>query len=223
MTIPHKVAALEFMDVLGEEAKYTGAVNTVTVLEDGRLRGNNTDCQGFVFSLERELEGPIPEPVTVIGAGGAARGILYGLMTGGLQNFVILNRTLDRVKDLIDSMSPLIQEVNFTPRILEKASLALSLEEARLVVNASALGLEEDFIEFPFGVLKMGTTIVDIVYKKGDTYLMREGRKRGYTCVDALPMLASQAAFAFQHWTGILPEYRLVKKIANTCLENQGR
>jgi shikimate dehydrogenase len=219
VTIPHKVAALGFMEELGEEAGYTGAINTVTLLPDGRLKGNNTDASGFVYSLTRELGGVIPEPVAIIGAGGAARGILYGLIVSGLKEFVIINRTMGRVESLLKDFSSIARGADIAVCPFEGDEFGKALEGANLIVNASALGLHEDFKDFPFKRLKMKTTLVDIVYKQGNTYLINEGLKRGFTCVDALPMLAAQAVFAFQCWTGILPDYTMVKNIATKCLE----
>jgi shikimate dehydrogenase len=220
VTVPHKVASIPFMDDLGEEAKYSGAINTVTLQDDGRLRGNNTDSTGFVYSLKEELGGKIPEPVAIIGAGGAARGILYGLIAAGLKKYLLFNRTLSRAEEVIGHMSSLSGGVDISIHMLEVDTLGRSLAGAGLIVNASSLGLVENFKDFPFGRLKMETTIVDIVYKKGGTSLMKEGLKRGFRCVGALPMLAAQAAYSFHHWTGIMPDYNLVKNIASKCLEN---
>ncbi|NIO15733.1 MAG: shikimate dehydrogenase [Deltaproteobacteria bacterium] len=219
VTIPHKVAAIAFMNELGEEAIHTGAINTVTLDADGALRGNNTDVSGFVYSLERELGGPIPEPVGIIGAGGAARGVLYGLITQGLKEYVLVNRTRTKAEALLEDFSSLSRGLDITVCKLEGGAYEKALARVNLIVNASALGLREDFKEFPFERLKKKTTLVDIVYKKGNTYLVNEGMKRGFTCIDALPMLAAQAAFAFRHWTKILPDYTMVKKIATNCLE----
>jgi shikimate dehydrogenase len=221
VTVPHKVACLPFMNILGEEVDYTGAINTVTVEEDGKLRGNNTDCFGFIASLEAETGAPIPEPVALFGAGGAARGILYGLLQTGVKEVFLFNRTPGKARALAHEMEKAfdtakIREISPGSRDHEGA-----LESSNLVVNATSLGLIEEFTDFPFSRVKKGAILVDIVYKDETTFLVKEGRRRGIQCVSGLPMLAAQAAFAFQHFTGILPEYHLVREIALSCLKNR--
>ncbi len=219
VTVPHKVDVLPFMNSLGEEAECIGAVNTVTVGENGTLKGDNTDCKGFIESVREEGDGAIPGPVSLLGAGGAARGILYGLIRSGVEEIFLLNRTLEKAVDLSKEMGRIDKGVKIHPLPMEGEDFSGSLSESRMVVNSTSLGMGKEFFGFPFNAVKKKAMVVDIVYKKKGTYLIREGNKRGIRCVSGLPMLASQAAHSFYLWTGILPGYDLVKKIALRCME----
>ncbi|MEO6716653.1 MAG: shikimate dehydrogenase [Novosphingobium sp.] len=188
ITVPHKVAALAEVDIIGKAAKAIGAINTVTSA-GGVLSGHNTDCAGFLEPLgDRSFN-----VVTVIGAGGAARAVLAGLAARGVQWVTLQNRSLDKA-------AALLAEFNLTG---SAKPLGADVRLAELLVNTSSLGMvgqpalppvEQD--------VAPGGLVYDIVYAPLETRLLRAARERGLATIDGLSMLIGQAAAAFEKFFG---------------------
>ena len=195
VTIPHKQAVLECCDEVTPAVQAIGAANTLVPLEDGRLRGDNTDAEGFLRALDEaapvELDGAI---VAMIGAGGAARAIAFALAGRGAR-VRVANRTADRA-------AALGEPVGMTRDEVEQAEA-----DAVLVVNATSLGMGSDEVppELPLDALGPGTVAYDIVYRQEPTPWLRAAAARGARTVDGLGMLLHQGAAAFAQWTGTEP------------------
>ncbi|WP_022798805.1 shikimate dehydrogenase [Thermus islandicus] len=191
LTLPLKERALAFLDWVSPEALAIGAVNTVLQVE-GRLFGFNTDAPGFVEAL-RAGGIPLQGPALVLGAGGAGRAVAWALREAGLEVWV-WNRTPERALALA-------AEFGLEAVPLERA------KEARLLVNATRVGLEDPgATPLPPELLPGEGAAVDLVYRPLWTRFLREARARGLKVQTGLPMLAWQGALAFRIWTGFLPD-----------------
>lgn len=195
VTIPHKQAVLECCDEVTPAVEAIGAANTLVPLQDGRLRGDNTDAEGFLRALDEaapvQLDGA---PVLMIGAGGAARAIAFALAGRGAR-VRVANRTATRA-------AALGEPVGMTRDEVERAAA-----DAVLVVNATSLGMGSDEVppELPLDALGPATVAYDIVYRQEPTPWLRAAAARGARTVDGLGMLLHQGAAAFAQWTGTEP------------------
>ncbi len=222
VTIPHKVAVIQFLDKLDHLAEKIGAVNTI-VNDDGVLTGYNTDGAGFLQAL---LEGGI-EPggknIVILGAGGASRAISFSLADRGA-NLVILNRRLEL--DWAEELASRISQT-FSKEVealeLNRENLARVLDRADIVVNATSMGMTPDIDETPVtsALLKPDLTVFDIVYNPIKTRLLREAEAAGARTVSGLYMLVWQGALAFEKWTGLKAPIELMREEAIKGLEKR--
>ena len=210
VTVPHKQAVMACLDEVSPEAQAIGAVNTIDH-RDGRLCGHNTDAHGFIASV-REDGGlqRLPGKVVLLGAGGAARAILYALLASSeVEHIALLNRTAARAETLADDLDAGGRVT--VGALQDKASLT----EAELVINATSIGMEPAAGASPLGDgggLHDGMVVVDIVYQPLETQLLQQARAAGACTVDGLGMLVHQGARAFEIWTGVTPPVDTMRK-----------
>jgi shikimate dehydrogenase len=205
VTLPHKEQAASLVDEVSPEAALAGAVNTI-VSRDGGLLGANTDGQGFLRSLLDE-GGFVPRGrrAAVLGAGGAARAVIWSLAEAGIAELLILNRTSERAELLAGVVA----------RRTGVCALGLGLEDPRtpeqlatcaLLVNATPVGLRaSDPPPIDPGLLRPQVLVHDLIYRPRETALLREAKKRGCRVLDGLGMLLYQGSLAFELWTGRKP------------------
>jgi len=207
VTIPFKTQIIPFLDQLDEVAGKIQAVNTICN-EGGKLIGYNTDWQGALAALEQkvDLEG---KRVLLLGAGGAARAIAFGLKVRGCQVF-ICNRSPQKAVDLANELGFVHRPLSFNGRM-----------DADVLVNATSAGMspndEESLV--PKEILAKEVTVMDIVYKPLRTKLLREAEERGCQTIDGLEMLALQGAAQVEIWTGKKPEIEKIKEDLRRALE----
>ncbi len=213
VTIPHKVAVIQFLDELDPLADKIGAVNTI-VNDDGVLTGYNTDATGFLQALlERGIE-PKGKEVVVLGAGGASRAISFILAERG-SSLVILNRTWDKAKVCADRISEISQSGARALK-LDRENLATALSGADILVNTTSVGMSPNTNETPVtsDLLKPGLVVFDIVYNPIKTKLLKEAEEAGAETISGLDMLVWQGALAFEKWTGLKTPVDLMKREA---------
>ncbi|GAB6841407.1 shikimate dehydrogenase [Methylorubrum rhodinum] len=202
VTIPHKEAAYRLADSLTERARAIGAVNTL-VVTDGRIVGDNTDGIGFIAHLDRSLGEDWPErtgrQALVLGAGGAARAVVAGLIGRGL-TVRIANRSPQRAQALA-ALDPTRASV------LPWEALPEALPETGLLVNTTSLGMAgHPALALDLAPLPARAAVCDIVYVPLETPLLAAARARGLAAVDGLGMLLHQAVPGFSAWFGVRPE-----------------
>lgn len=199
VTVPHKIAAHRLCEFRDDAADAIGAVNTVW-LEGGKIAGSNTDAYGFTANLDSESPGwDRGGPAVVIGAGGAARAIVWALARRGFGNIRIVNRTKTRAEDLAASFPP--------ARAFEYGAMDRATAGASFVVNGSTLGMAgAPPLDIDLAGLRSNAAVCDIVYHPLETALLRQARQRGLPAVDGLGMLLHQAAPGFEKWFGVRPE-----------------
>lgn len=202
VTVPHKEAALKAVTILDENARRIGSVNTITVQETGALHGGNTDGFGFMENLKEGAPDWTPDlgPVTVLGAGGAARAIVVALMDAGVPELRLVNRTRERARKLAGELGPSIVVTGWDKR--DEA-----LEDAALLVNTTTLGMTgRESLNLDLGSLPPAAVVYDIVYAPLVTPLLKQAKERGHPVVGGLGMLLHQARPGFHRWFGVDPE-----------------
>ncbi|MCZ7662007.1 MAG: shikimate dehydrogenase [Thermoleophilia bacterium] len=200
ITVPHKETVVPLLDTLDSTAQKVGAVNTV-VYRDGALVGYNTDVYGFLMALQRGWgRGPRDATCLVLGAGGAARAVVAGLLAENAAQVLVYNRTLARARDLCTAAAAW----GTTPcRVVTDNDLPALADRVDLIVNCTAIGLEEGVkvSPVPVDILRGHHMVLDLVYGREPTTLLQAARQRGCTVMDGLEMLVQQAARAFEIWT----------------------
>ncbi|MCK4449746.1 MAG: shikimate dehydrogenase [Anaerolineae bacterium] len=203
VTVPHKEAVMSYLDHVAPEAQAIGAVNTL-VMREGRSIGHNTDWQGFLTALGEGGFDPQDKRAVVLGAGGAARAVVYALAQTVAQ-VTVLNRTLARAQALVQDFSPLFPSLPLRSLPLTLQTLEERAAEAHLLVNATPIGTwpEVDKSIWPEDLAFPGhLTVFDLVYNPRQTKLLRQARAVGAKVIGGLGMLVHQGAAAFELWTG---------------------
>lgn len=202
VTVPLKEEAARLSAVLGPEARQAGAVNTLTITEDGSIRGDNTDGLGLIRHLRCNLGVDLNGvSVLMIGAGGAARGVVAGLLAAGVAGITIVNRTANRALALARRFESL-------GAVHAAQSGADNLLVADLVINASSAGLAGKPPTLPSGTAK-GALCVDMAYGAAAEAFLSWGRRGGADfALDGWGMLVEQAAESFSIWQGRRPDTR---------------
>lgn len=199
VTIPHKERALA-LSKPDERARAVGAANTLW-FADGELCSTNTDVEGFINNLDSSAPGwDNIEDALVLGAGGSARAVVFGLLERGIERVHLVNRTLARARALADQ---------FGARVLPVAWDAIPdlLPRAGLLVNTTSLGMHgQPALELDVGLLPSHAVVADNVYVPLQTPLLAAARARGLKTADGLGMLLHQAVRGFELWFGRRPE-----------------
>ena len=195
------------LDHLTPEARAIGAVNTIVVDDDGRIWGTNTDAPGFLEDLHAhgvKVEG---EQALVLGAGGAARAVVYALARAGA-DVTIANRTLARAIELARQIHHVLPGRSFRVVELTPDTLVEEAQRHTLLVNATSVGMWPHVDDSPwpsqigFGRIRV---VYDVIYRPRETRLMREARAWGCQVIGGLGMLVRQGAEAWRLWTGRIP------------------
>ncbi|WP_420143660.1 shikimate dehydrogenase family protein [Sphingobium sp.] len=190
VTIPHKIAVLDYVDDPGGVRERIGAVNTIASETGGPLIGTNTDAGGFLQPLLRDKwKG---KSAVVLGSGGAARAILFALTSLGVPDITVMARDPAKGQALLDSVGA---GSGTNGRAIRMGD---ALPAADLLVNATALGMVgQPVLDIDLAPLPDGATVYDIVYAPLETGLLKAARARGLNILDGLEMLIGQAALAF--------------------------
>jgi shikimate dehydrogenase len=204
VTVPHKVAVIPFLDEIDPVAKSIGAVNTV-VNDGGRLKGYNTDWTGFVRSLEAHVPAA-GRRVALLGAGGAARAIAFGLKAKGA-TLTILNRAEE-----IEMARALAAEIDCPFGDLTQRD---AVAGADIVVNATSVGMAplQEKVPVDPASLRPEQVVVDIVYNPLETRFLREAAARGCRTVPGYEMLLLQGVTQFELWTGKTAPVDLMRSV----------
>ena len=200
VTLPHKQAMLDICTTLNDEAQKIGAVNTVVFYPNGVIEGRNTDAYGFITNAKESHPGYDfnQGAALVLGAGGAARAILYALQREGVSEIRISNRTIENAEDLADEFGCVVYDWD------EKEA---ALKDASFVVNTTSLGMTgKPELEIGLDELIPEALVYDIVYAPLMTNLLKAAQDKGCRIVTGIGMLLHQARPAFQAFYGTLPE-----------------
>jgi shikimate dehydrogenase len=207
VTVPHKQAVMPALDSVAPDAKALGAVNTLVIArgEDGKanIGGHNTDAQGFVGALRHGGFDPKGKTAVIVGAGGGARAVVYGLLKAGAQEILMFDIEPLRAQALVSDLSGVGNKLRALPLTTE--ALVESARAADLLVNATPMGMwpRVDGSIWPEDVsIPKSVTVFDLVYNPPETHLMRKARESGARAIGGLDMLVGQGALAFEMWTG---------------------
>jgi shikimate dehydrogenase len=219
VTVPHKQAALAISDEASDVAREIDAANTLS-FRDGRIHADNTDAPGFLASLP---ESPRGSHALVLGAGGAARAVVWALVSEGAE-VSVWNRTPGRAQELAADLG-----ARALPSDERRATSDASVDAAAydLVVNATSVGMQRATADnqvapslkpLPIDAddLHERQVVVDLVYASGETDLAQAARSRGATVVDGLEVLVRQGAESFRIWTGLAPPLEAMRMAAKS-------
>lgn len=208
VTLPHKESILELCVSRSKLAQKIGAANTITIDDTGRLHADSTDGFGFLQNMAAH----VPDlswrnkTIMILGAGGAARAIVGALMTGDVEQIILVNRTYDKAVALsaeltnqYDGMSEIIPS--------HWSEIPDFLPRCDVVVNTTSLGMKEQAaLEIDLDPLPANAVVSDIVYAPLETELLKQARCRGLTAVTGIGMLLHQARPGFERWFGVKPD-----------------
>ena len=220
VTIPHKRAVMPYLDSVSDAAQAIGAVNTI-VLRQEKLHGQNTDALGFLAALREGGFDPAGKQALILGAGGAARAVVYALAQAGC-TVAIFNRTTRRAAELAHDV---VRQVSgaiatWVPR---NASLGeLPLSDFDLLVNGTPLGMWPHVESSPWPEdlpLPPHLTVFDLVYHPRRTKLLAKAHAAGARTIGGLEMLVHQGALAFELWTGQQPPLAVMRAACEQALK----
>lgn len=224
VTVPHKQAVLHALDTVAPEAQALGAVNTIVVEReaDGTaiLSGHNTDAAGFIGALRAYGFDPTGSAVLVVGAGGAARAVVFGLVNAGAASVLVLNRTLERAQALVSDLGQQSPSV-LSAESFDEDTLIETANSADLLVNATSVGMwpRVDASIWPDEVaVPPHLTVFDLIYNPLETKLLRQTRRSGAQGMEGLGMLVRQGALAFEMWTGTEAPVEIMRRTCERAL-----
>lgn len=192
VTIPHKENALRYADSVSENAKQAGAANMLTFSEEGAA-AENSDITGFAEAVREKKSAPGTSAL-VLGAGGAARGVVFALKTLGFTDIRIANRTIERAKELAEL---------FDLIVIDWAKKSEAIDNIDILVNTTSLGMSgQPPLEFDLGAFNPSALVADIVYAPLKTALLKDAEDKGHATVNGLAMLMHQAVPGFRAWFG---------------------
>ncbi len=202
ITLPHKVDAMALMHEVDPMARRMGAMNTIVVQKDGSLKGFNNDGFGYIQSLLDAKPDWRADagPVTVLGAGGAARAVVLSLADRGAKEIRLINRTFEKAEALAKEFGGPIKAYHWEDRHTALADVAL-------LVNTTSQGMHgQEALDLSLNALPTHALVSDVIYVPLETPLLAAARQRGNATVNGLGMLLNQARPAFHAWFGVMPE-----------------
>jgi shikimate dehydrogenase len=211
VTLPHKESIIKYIDGLSEEAKTTGAVNTVNN-EDGKFIGYNTDIHGIITPIEERGINLENAQILILGAGGSCRAALVALSKKkGIQNINIANRDQNRLKKVIELGKKM--GLNCIPldyndiNLLKETSL-----KSNLIINTTSIGLNNESSPLKSNFMMKNAFVFDIIYRPLYTDLLRNAKEAGSNIIFGYEMLIHQAAKSFEIWTKVGAPINAMKK-----------
>ena len=201
VTVPHKAAAFSAADEREDSAKAVSAANTLW-LSDGKLVAANTDTYGYMTNLSQQAPGwdRRDAPVSILGAGGAARAIVFGFLDAGVSEIRVFNRTRARAETLAQQFGSCVKVFDWSER--EAGS-----RDSAMLVNTTTIGMNgAGTLDLDLAGFDPECVVSDIVYVPLETELLRKAKSQGLRTVDGLGMLLHQGAPGFEKWFGVRPE-----------------
>ena len=202
VTIPHKVSSMEYLDEIDQTAQHIGAINTI-VKTNNTLAGFNTDAAGALQALRQAQVGLSDSQVLILGSGGAARAVAFGLaLNSPIKGLTLLgideNERKRLGQDLRQKTSITVDESH-----LDHNSLAQAIDHAQLLIHCTPVGMDphHEATPVPRELLKNHLTVMDIVYNPLETRLLKEAREAGCPTIRGLEMFLHQAVAQFELWT----------------------
>lgn len=200
VTAPYKQVAMSHIDVVEPGAAAIGAVNNGVRRDDGSLVGFNTDASGFIAALVATGTEVADTRTVVVGAGGAARAVVWALLDAGARSVFVANRTPERAQALAEDLRQ-FGVISAGPTGGDEMVEAMAI--ADVAVNATTMGMTTPEAAFDVDDLPDGASVFDLVYVPPETPLVATARKRGLRVCNGLEMLVRQGEIAFERWTGI--------------------
>ena len=202
VTVPHKEHVVPLVDRLTEDAQATGAVNVIS-REGKKLIGHNTDVPGFKAALDKLVgRQKMPRYAVVLGAGGAARAVLFSLITEGFQRVVVFNRHLHKGEALVRHFGRSASHMDLRAMPWHESVLEAELAKTKLLVNATSVGLTPGETPIPAELLPPDLLVMDLVYNPPQSQLLKDAAVARCIVMNGEQMLLHQGALSFELWTG---------------------
>lgn len=205
VTIPHKERVMEYLDAIDEDARVLGAVNTI-VNQAGVLTGYNTDVKGFINGMKQQGFSPTGKQAVLLGAGGAARAIIWGLIQAKVASLTIGVRNVAKAQSLVEYFA---QYMKITLLDWQTAEFEQSLSQAELLINATPLGMYPKVDAAPpvnWDKVAREIFVYDIIYTPAETKFLKQAKEHGCQVLNGEAMLVGQGAESFRLWTGVEPD-----------------
>lgn len=219
VTAPYKQVAMDHLDVVEPGALAIGAVNNGVRRDDGTLVGFNTDASGFISAVEATGFTVSGKRAVVVGAGGAARAVVWALLDAGAESVAVANRTTERAEALARGLSAF---GSITTMSNDGPELNGALSAAAIAVNATTVGMTDDTVAFDVSPLSPEALVFDLVYVPPDTPLVGAATERGLRVCNGMEMLIRQGEIAFERWTGIGSTANIMRHALETWLSGPG-
>ncbi len=224
VTVPHKVAAMRYIDRPDAMVERVGALNTI-VNRDGLLHATNTDVAGITGALREAGVEARGADVVLIGAGGAARAVVVAMRMAGAARLTIANRTAANGHALVEVGGPDL-DMRYAPLDVQDATFRQAVSGARIVIQSTSVGMahgpDESGTPVPAELFSPGQVAFDLVYVPEETPFLRAASAAGATTVGGLMMLIHQGAEAFRLWLGADPPIEVMVKAARQALAERG-
>ncbi len=222
VTIPFKTEIIPLMDDLSEDVRRIQAMNAVVIGEDGRMVGHNTDVVGFLAGFAERGIALTGKKAVLIGAGGAARAALWGLLRSGVRSVVIGVRNAAKGTALAADFAADgdVRAVSF-----DDTAWIAACSDADIVVQTTPLGMTPHTAEMPpvdTAAMNPAAVVYDLIYTPAETRFLREARAQGCETINGEIMLVAQGAEAFTLWTGVRPDMELMKRTLREELLRRG-
>jgi len=202
VTVPHKEHVVPLVDRLTEDAQATGAVNVIS-REGKKLIGHNTDVPGFKAALDKLVgRQKMPRYAVVLGAGGAARAVLFSLITEGFQRVVVFNRHLHKGEALVRHFGRSASHMDLRAMPWHESVLEAELAKTKLLVNATSVGLTPGETPIPAELLPPDLLVMDLIYNPPQSQLLKDAAAARCVVMNGEQMLLQQGALSFELWTG---------------------
>ena len=208
VTIPHKIEMMKLLDEMDTTCRVIGAVNTVSN-ENGKLKGYNTDMVGFLDPIKRKNLIIKDSDVLLLGAGGAARAIIVGVIKEKARKITIANRTLDSANELAEFAEKIGGNVNVIS--LQQANELVP--EYKFIINSTSVGMKNESSPISTEGIGKNSIVYDIIYRPINTDLIKKSKENGATIIYGYEMLLSQAACAFEIWHKMEAPYDAMKRV----------
>ena len=202
ITIPFKEEIIKYIDDISEEDAKIGAINTLSISNEGKIKGLNTDAYGFLNNLEKTIPEweKLVDNVVIIGGGGASRAVVSALKHKKFKNKRIVNRSKERANKIKHEIDNKLEIINWN-------ELNEVLEECDLLINTTSLGmLNQPSLNVKVDLMNDESIVYDLVYAPLETNLIRSARERQLHIVSGLGMLIFQAIKGFEIWFGKTPQ-----------------
>jgi shikimate dehydrogenase len=217
VTIPYKSRVLSLVDELGHEPDVhaLGAANTIVRHDDSSLLGLNTDVGGFLRALETAGFAVHESAAVLLGAGGSARAVAWGLLQSHVRSLTVVNRSSERATELLSDLLEIgawPDEPQLVALDYADDALAETIDAATLLINATPVGADGASMPIPAALLHARLFVSDLIYRP--TPLLTAAARQGATIQDGLEMLVQQGALAFEAWTGLAPPVEEMRRAA---------
>jgi len=228
VTVPYKETVMNYLDKVRPEARAIGAVNTV-YREGKRWVGANTDMEGFLLAIRRDGGfHPRGKKAVILGAGGAARAVVYGLSREGAKEILIADCFPEKARKILGDMKTIFPRVVYHDAVAGTAEVKDALQEADVIINATPLGLKpQDPRVVPSSWIPKAAVkkvfCMDLIYNPALTPFLKDAKKKGHQTLNGLAMLLYQGARAWEFWTGRKAPVEVMRKALLQALSEKGK